>query len=191
MAKRDKRKRRPIQASAKKEGEIHLNKKKFPLAFWIFIGLCVGIVAGLILMTVPNGVDFAESYIKPFGTIFLNLLKFVVVPIVLFSIAAGVISMGDIKKVGSVGGKTIVYYMCTTAFAIALALVLASIAQSLHLFTPPGYHRSGIYASRESGYYGHHRGHLPLQRHCASGQRLHAPGYRHCTVPGLRHSAGR
>ena len=113
-----------------------MNKKKFPLAFWIFIGLCVGIVAGLILMTVPNGVDFAESYIKPFGTIFLNLLKFVVVPIVLFSIAAGVISMGDIKKVGSVGGKTIVYYMCTTAFAIALALVLASIAQSLHLFTP-------------------------------------------------------
>ena len=104
-----------------------MNKKKFPLAFWIFIGLCVGIVAGLILMAVPNGVDFAESYIKPFGTIFLNLLKFVVVPIVLFSIAAGVISMGDIKKVGSVGGKTIVYYMCTTAFAIALALVLASI----------------------------------------------------------------
>ena len=113
-----------------------MNKKKFPLAFWIFVGLCVGIVAGIILMIVPNGVDFAEQYIKPFGTIFLNLLKFVVVPIVLFSIAAGVISMGDIKKVGSVGGKTIVYYMCTTAFAIALALILASAAQALHLFTP-------------------------------------------------------
>ena len=125
-----------MHASAKKEGEIDLNKKKFPLAFWIFVGLCVGIVAGLILMAVPNGVEFGETYIKPFGTIFLNLLKFVVVPIVLFSIAAGVISMGDIKKVGSVGSKTIVYYLCTTAFAIALALVLASIAQGLHLFTP-------------------------------------------------------
>ena len=113
-----------------------MNKKKLPLAFWIFVGLCVGIVAGLILMAVPNGADIADGYIKPFGTIFLNLLKFVVVPIVLFSIAAGVISMGDIKKVGSVGGKTIVYYMCTTAFAIALALILASAAQALHLFTP-------------------------------------------------------
>ena len=37
-----------------------MNKKKFPLAFWIFVGLCVGIVAGIILMIVPNGVDFAE-----------------------------------------------------------------------------------------------------------------------------------
>ena len=111
-------------------------KKQFPLALWIFVGLCVGIIAGLILMAVPNGVEFGETYIKPFGTIFLNLLKFVVVPIVLFSIAAGVISMGDIKKVGSVGSKTIVYYLCTTAFAIALALVLSSIAQGLHLFTP-------------------------------------------------------
>ena len=113
-------------------------KKKLPLAFWIFVGLCVGIVTGLILMVVPNGVAFGETYIKPFGTIFLNLLKFVVVPIVLFSIAVGDISMGDVKKVGSVGSKTIVYYLCTTAFAIALALVLvlASIAQGLHLFTP-------------------------------------------------------
>ena len=68
-------------------------KKQFPLALWIFVGLCVGIIAGLILMVVPNGVEFGETYIKPFGTIFLNLLKFVVVPIVLFSIAAGVISM--------------------------------------------------------------------------------------------------
>ena len=123
--------------AAENEGEITLKKKKqFPLALWIFVGLCVGIVAGIICMLIPGGVNLAESYIKPFGTIFLNLLKFVVVPIVLFSIAAGVISMGDIKKVGSVGGKTIVYYMCTTAFAIALALVLASLAQHLHLFTP-------------------------------------------------------
>ena len=60
--------------------------------------------------------NFAETYIKPFGTIFLNLLKFIVVPIVLFSIMCGIISMKDIKKVGSIGAKTVVYYMCTTAF---------------------------------------------------------------------------
>lgn len=72
--------------------------KKKPLALWIFIGLALGIVAGMLLMSRP---DIAEIYIKPFGTLFLNLLKFIVVPIVLFSIMNGVISMKDIKKVGS------------------------------------------------------------------------------------------
>ena len=67
--------------------------------------------------------DFAQSYIKPFGTIFLNLVKFIVVPIVLFSIMCGIISMRDIKKVGSIGLKTVVYYLCTTAFAITIGLV--------------------------------------------------------------------
>ena len=108
-----------------------MNKKKLPLAFWIFIGLVVGIAVGLALMMVPNGLDIAKNYILPWGTIFLNLLKFIVVPIVLFSIASGVISMQDM---GSVGGKTIVYYMCTTAFAVVLALVLASAAKGMHIF---------------------------------------------------------
>lgn len=112
-----------------------MNKKSLPLAFWIFIGLVVGVVAGLALMTVPNGEAIALRYVKPFGTIFLNLLKFIVVPIVLFSIAAGVISMQDISMVGSVGTKTVVYYMCTTAFAVLLSLVLASGAKAMHLFT--------------------------------------------------------
>ena len=112
-----------------------MTRKKMPLAFWIFIGLVVGVAAGLVLMMVPNGVDLAKSYIKPWGTIFLNLLKFVVVPIVLFSIASGVISMQDIGKVSSVGGKTVAYYMCTTAFAVVLALILANVAKALNLFT--------------------------------------------------------
>lgn len=112
-----------------------MNKKSLPLAFWIFVGLVVGVVAGLALMAVPNGEAIALQYVKPFGTIFLNLLKFIVVPIVLFSIAAGVISMQDISMVGSVGTKTVVYYMCTTAFAVLLSLVLASGAKAMHLFT--------------------------------------------------------
>ena len=64
---------------------------------------------------------------KPFGTLFLNLLKFIVVPIVLFSIMNGVISMKDIKKVGSIGGKTVIYYMGTTFFAVTLGLVVANL----------------------------------------------------------------
>ena len=106
-------------------------KKKMPLAFWIFIGLIIGIAAGLLLMNANlfgmTGVDFAKAYIQPWGTIFLNLLKFIVVPIVMFSIAAGVISMKDIRRVGAIGGKTLIYYMCTTAFAVTLALILATL----------------------------------------------------------------
>ena len=113
-----------------------MTKKKLPLAFWIFIGLAVGVVAGLALMPLPDGagVNIAKTYIKPWGDIFLNLLKFVVVPIVLFSIASGVISMKDISKVGAIGGKTVVYYMCTTAFAVVLALILANVATGIGLF---------------------------------------------------------
>ena len=115
-----------------------MKSKKLPLAFWIFVGLVVGIVVGLVLIPVEiagmAGKDFALAYIKPWGDIFLNLLKFIVVPIVLFSIASGVISMQDISRVGSVGGKTVVYYMCTTAFAVILALILASVAKNMGLF---------------------------------------------------------
>ena len=110
-------------------------KKRMPLALWIFVGLLVGIAAGLFLMALPNGGAIANGYIKPWGTIFLNLLKFIVVPLVLFSIASGVISMQDVGKVGSIGVKTIVYYMCTTAFAVVLALILGSIAKGARLFT--------------------------------------------------------
>lgn len=114
--------------------------KKKSLAFWIFIGLLAGIVAGLALIPVQfgeiSGTDIAESYIKPFGTIFLNLLKFVVVPIVLFSIASGVISMRDIRKVGRIGGKTLVYYTLTTAFALILSLALATAVKSIGIFRP-------------------------------------------------------
>ena len=89
----------------------------------IFIALILAIVVGLLIQ---SHATFAENYIKPFGTIFLNLLKFIVVPIVLFSIMCGIISMRDIKKVGAIGLKTVVYYMCTTAFAITFGLIGAN-----------------------------------------------------------------
>lgn len=113
-----------------------MSGKKMPLAVRIFIGLTVGIAAGIILINIDGGVEIANKYIKPWGTIFLNLLKFVVVPIVLLSIISGVISMRDIRKVGSIGIKTLIYYIVTTAFAIALALLLSTLAKSMHIFTP-------------------------------------------------------
>ena len=102
-------------------------RKKLSLAAQIFIALLLGIVVGVCL---TKNANIATSYIKPFGTIFLNLIKWVVTPLVFFSIMAGVISMRDIRKVGAIGAKTIVYYMVTTAFAITIGLILANIFKS-------------------------------------------------------------
>jgi len=101
-------------------------KKKLGLPAWIFIGMLAGIVAGLIFAFAGLG-DFTTEWIKPIGTIYVNLLKFLVVPVVLFSIADGVISLKDLKRVGSVGVKTFVYYMCTTALAVVIGLILVNI----------------------------------------------------------------
>jgi len=102
------------------------NTKKINLTAQIIIALILGIVVGLAMQ---NQQDFANSYIKPFGTIFLNLIKTIVVPLVLFSITQGIISLKDIRKVGSIGGKTVLYYMTTTAFAVTLGLLCANILQ--------------------------------------------------------------
>lgn len=99
-------------------------KKKLSLAAWILIGMAAGVVVGLIFLNNP---DFTTNYIKPIGTIFVNLLKFIVVPIVILSIVCGMISMKDIKKVGSIGLQTIIYYLCTTGVAIIIGLVIANL----------------------------------------------------------------
>ena len=102
--------------------------KRRSLTTWIFIALILGVLAGMALQGAP---EIADTYIKPFGTIFLNLIQFIVVPIVFFSIICGVISMKDIKKVGSVGVKTLIYYACTTAIAIAIGLAIANAFRGL------------------------------------------------------------
>ena len=99
-------------------------KKKLPLAAQIFIALLLAIAVGLLMQ---SHADFAAEYIKPFGTIFLNLVKFIVGPIVLFSIMAGVISMRDIRRVGKIGGMTVLYYFLTTAVATAIGLLVANL----------------------------------------------------------------
>ena len=108
-------------------------KKKMSLPMQILIALVLGVIVGLICYFAGLG-DFTASYLKPFGDIFVNLLKFIVVPVVLFSMIDGILSMGDMKKVGSVGIKTVVYFLCTTAIACVIGLVLANIFNSAGLF---------------------------------------------------------
>jgi len=107
-----------------------MNKKKLGLGVKILIGLVLGIIVGAILwaaMGAEAAGAFTGKYIKPFGDIFVNLLKFIVVPLVLLSIMDGVISMGDIGKVGKIGWKTVVYFLVTTAIACIIGLVVANI----------------------------------------------------------------
>lgn len=98
--------------------------KKPSLAMQIFIALVLAILCGLALQ---GHSALVEHYIKPFGIIFLNLVKFIVVPVVLFSIMCGIISMQDIRKVGSIGLKTVAFYLCTTAFAVSIGLFFGTL----------------------------------------------------------------
>ena len=105
-------------------------KKKLGLGGKILIGLVAGIIVGAIFwaaMGAEAAGAFTAKYIKPFGDIFVNLLKFIVVPLVLLSIMDGVISMGDIGKVGKIGWKTVAYFLVTTAIACVIGLIIASV----------------------------------------------------------------
>uniref|UniRef100_UPI003AFB8253 Aspartate transporter n=2 Tax=synthetic construct TaxID=32630 RepID=UPI003AFB8253 len=86
----------------------------------ILIGFVLGVIVGLIFG------DKAE-FIKPLGDIFLRLLKMIVVPLVFSTIVTGIASMGDVKKLGRIGAKTLIYYMITTTLAVTIGLILANI----------------------------------------------------------------
>ena len=108
-------------------------KKNTSLPMRILIALILGIVLGVICYFTQTS-EFTANYLKPIGTIFVNLLKFIVVPVVLFSMIDGILSMGDMKKVGSVGWKTVAFFMCTTAVACIIGLLFANIFNSAGLF---------------------------------------------------------
>ena len=95
-------------------------KKKLSLATQTFIGFGLGIVIGLV---------FGEkaTIVKPLGTIFLNMIKMIVVPMVFFSITAGVASLGDLKKLRNIGVKVVGLYALTSALCVGLGLIMANI----------------------------------------------------------------
>ncbi|MCG0275139.1 MAG: dicarboxylate/amino acid:cation symporter [Thermosediminibacteraceae bacterium] len=98
--------------------------KRLSITTRILIGLMLGIIVGLFFTSTPG---VASTYIKPFGDLFLNLIKMIIVPLVLSSLVVGAASTGDVSKLGRIGIKTLVYYLLTTAFAITLGLILGNI----------------------------------------------------------------
>ncbi|WP_026955909.1 dicarboxylate/amino acid:cation symporter [Algoriphagus vanfongensis] len=102
-------------------------RKKIPLHTKIIIGLILGLIFGLVVIktNIPN--SFTLDYIKPIGTIFINSLKMIAVPLVFASLIVGVSNLGDISKLSRIGGKTIGTYLITTVVAISIGLVLVNI----------------------------------------------------------------
>ena len=100
----------------------------------MLIGMILGFIVGLILnfyVTNPfiKNTILIDNVFNLGGTGFIKLMKMLVVPLVLFSIIVGVASISDIKKIGTIGGRTILIYLITTAFAVSIALLVASIIQ--------------------------------------------------------------
>ena len=113
--------------------------RKMPLHTKIMIGMAVGIVAGLVVgpnsVVLPadgpmSGAQLGEQLIlwtEWIGLLFLRLIKMVVVPLVFFSLVVGVASLGDFRKLGRIGGRTIGYFMGTTVAALIIGLTLANL----------------------------------------------------------------
>ena len=101
-----------------------MEKKKMSLVTRIMIGLVLGILVGLLFISNPS---IPSTFIQPFGTLFLNLIKMTIVPLVFASLVGGAANIGDIKKLGRVGGKTMIYFFVTTAFAVFIGLAVSNI----------------------------------------------------------------
>ncbi|MED1915110.1 cation:dicarboxylate symporter family transporter [Brevibacillus sp. DP1.3A] len=99
--------------------------KRFGLAMQIVIGLILGILVGAIFYGNPA----VATYLQPIGDIFLRLIKMIVVPIVVATLIVGVAGVGDMKKLGKIGGKTILYFEIVTTIAIIIGLLAANIFQ--------------------------------------------------------------
>ena len=100
-------------------------KIKFPLAYQILIGLVLGIIVGAIFYGNPA----VETYLQPLGTIFINMIRMIVVPIIVSTLIVGVAGTGDLKQLGKLGAKTMIYFQAVSLVAIVVGLAAANIFQ--------------------------------------------------------------
>ena len=103
--------------------------KKMALHWKIIIGMVLGIIFGFIMNSVEGGRDFVTDWIKPFGTIFINLLKLIAVPLILASLIKGISDLKDISKIKTMGLRTLVIYVGTTLVAIIIGLSIVNIVK--------------------------------------------------------------
>ena len=102
--------------------------KKLALHWKIIIGMVLGVVYGLVAAQL-GWVDFTNNWVKPWGVIFINLLKLIAVPLVFASLIKGVSSLSDISRLSRIGSKTIGIYLVSTVIAVTFGLLLVNIVQ--------------------------------------------------------------
>ncbi len=103
--------------------------KKLALHWKIMIGMLLGIVFGFIMTSFSWGKEFTGDWIAPLGTIFVNLLKLIAVPLILASLIKGISDLKDISKFKTIGGRTIVIYIVTTIIAITIGLLIVNVTK--------------------------------------------------------------
>ncbi len=103
--------------------------KRIPLFVKIFIGIIGGVLFALLLLQFEGGKQLIQDWIKPFGTIFINLLKLIAVPLILASLIKGISDLKDISKLSTMGFRTIGFYLFTTLIAVSLGLLVVNIIQ--------------------------------------------------------------
>ena len=103
--------------------------KKLALHWKILIGMILGIVFGFLMNTIDGGKEVVTDWVKPFGTIFINLLKLIAVPLILASLIKGISDLKDISKIKTMGLRTMVIYMLTTVVAIVIGLGIVNIVK--------------------------------------------------------------
>ena len=108
--------------------------KNLALHWKIIIGMVLGVAYGLIANQI-GWVSFTNDWIKPWGTIFVNLLKLIAVPLVFASLIKGVASLSDISRLSRIGGKTITFYLASTIIAITIGLFLVNSVQPGNTFS--------------------------------------------------------
>ncbi len=101
--------------------------KKLALHWQILIGMIFGVLFAVIMIQFEWGKEIVVDWIKPFGTIFINLLKLIAVPLILASLIKGISDLKDISKLSRMGGRTIGLYILTTVLAVSIGLVIVNI----------------------------------------------------------------
>ena len=103
--------------------------KKLALHWQIILGMVLGVLFGLILLNFEGGKSFIINWIKPFGTIFINSLKLIAVPLILASLIKGISDLKDLSKLSSMGGITISTYIFTTLMAVSIGLIAVNLVK--------------------------------------------------------------
>jgi Na+/H+-dicarboxylate symporter len=100
--------------------------KKIPLHWSIMLGMVLGVLVGAIFTQFESGPQLISNWVKPFGTIFINALKLIAMPLILASLIKGVSDLKDISKLSLMGGRTIGIYIITTVAAVMIGLIMVN-----------------------------------------------------------------